>query len=364
MKIKILKNALVKSIQTVQNVITSKSSLPILSNVLITADEQKVKMTGTDLDVGILTTFPSVVEEEGAIAVPAKRFNDIVRELPDEEVLISTMKNNSMTIQCSKCFFKILGLPKEDFPALPDFGEMSYVIIDQGVFKKMLSMTCFSMSHDETRYVLNGSLFLFKANQLTIVATDGKRLSLIRKDIISKETEDRSVIVPSKTIYELNRILQDEGEIKISFIENQIRFELGNITIISRLIEGEFPNYEQVIPSEIQEKILINRESFLLGVKRTALLATQDSQSIKMDILKNKIIISKSSPNIGEAKDEIETVYNGREITTGFNPNYFIDVLKVIPKDEIGIEILGPDKPAVIRIEDWYIYLSLPIQLA
>ena len=150
---------------------------------------------------------------------------------------------------------------------------------------------------------------------------------------------------------------------KISFSENQVKFELKNITIISRLIEGEFPNYEQVIPSEAKEKIAIHREQFLFGVKRAAILTTQDSQSIKIDILKNKMVISKSSPSIGEAKEEIETNHKGPEVTVGFNPNYLIDVLKVLPKDELEIEILGPDKPAVIRIEDWYVYMVLPMQL-
>ena len=362
MKIKTLKDDLVKNIQYVQNIISSKSNLPILSNILIEAEKNNIRLTGTDLDIGITATFTAEVEEDGAITVPAKRFSDIVKELPDQDILINTMKNNSTTIKCGKCFFKILGLPKEDFPKLPEFENKPCVVMDQGILKKMLSMTYFSMSRDETRYVLNGALFLFKSNHLTIATTDGKRLSLVKKDI-GREAADRSIIVPSKTIYELNRVLKDEGELTISFGENQVRFELGSITIISRLIEGEFPNYEQVIPKEVKEKIIVQRERFLLGVKRAALLTTQDSQSIKIDILKDKIIISKSNPNIGEAKEDIETSYNGQEITVGFNPGYLIDILKVIPKDELGIEVLGSDKPVVMRIEDWYVYLVLPMQL-
>lgn len=363
MKVKILKSDLVKNIQSVQNIISSKSSLPILSNVLIESEKNEVKLTSTDLDIGITSIFTSEVEEGGAITVPAKRFNDIVKELPDEDILITTMKNNSMTIKCGKCFFKILGLPKEDFPKLPEFTDAPHVVIGQGILKKMLAMTYFSMSHDETRYVLNGALFLFKGKELTIATTDGKRLSLVKKDI-GKEIAQRSIIVPSKTIYELNRALEDEGEAKMTFSENQVRFELDNITIISRLIEGEFPNYEQVIPKEAKEKIVVQREQFFLGVKRAALLTTPDSQSIKIDILKDKMIISKANPNIGEAKEEIETSYKGEEIIVGFNPGYLMDVLKVVPKDELEIELLGPDKPAVIRIDDWYTYLVLPMQLA
>jgi len=362
MKIKILKQNCLKNIQNVQNVISSRSSLPILSNILIEAEKNnRVTLIATDLDIGILSTFETEVEEEGSITIPAKRFSDIIKELPDEDILISTMKNNSMSIKCSKSFFKIIGLPKEDFPKLPTFKEEPSVTIKQAVLKKMLGLTHFSMSHDDTRYVLNGASFLFKNNKLIIVATDGKRLSFV-KEAIEKDGVNKTIIVPSKTVYELSRILEEEGDVKIIFSENQVKFELKNITIISRLIEGDFPNYEQVIPKEAQEKVIVNRDMFLLGIKRAALLTTQDSQSVKLDILKNKIVVSKSSPNIGEAREEIDTTYQGAEISVGFNPDYIIDVLKVIPKDEIELEITAPDKPAVIRIEDRFLYLVLPMQ--
>ena len=362
MKIRVLKENFIKNIQHVQNIILSKSSLPILSNMLIEAEKNIVKLTGRDLDIGISSALETTVEEEGSITIPAKRFNDIIKELPDEDITISTMKNNSMVIKCSKCFFKIMGLPKEDFPKLPEFKDEPSVIIKQGVLKSMLGMVYFSMSHDETRYILNGALFLFKNKKLTIVTTDGKRMGFVKKDI-EKDGLNKAIIIPSKTIYELNRILEEDGDVKIIFSENQVRFELKNITIVSRLIEGEFPNYEQVVPKEAQEKVGINRELFLDGVRRAALLTTQDSQSVKLEILKNKMVVSKTSPNIGETREEIDVVYTGPEITIGFNPHYIMDVLKVVPKDEIGLEIMGPDKPAVIRIEDWFLYLVLPMQL-
>jgi len=362
MKIKILKQNFLKNIQHVQNIISSKNSLPILSNILIEAGKNNVTLTSTDLDIGVSSTLETEVEEEGAITIPAKRFNDIIKELPDEDISISTMKNNSMIIKCSKCVFKIIGLPKEEFPKLPEFKDEPSVIIKQSVLKNMISMTHFSMSRDETRYVLNGALFLFKGKKLTIVTTDGKRLSLVKKDV-EKDGLNKAIIVPSKAIYELNRILGDDGDMRIIFSENQVKFDLKNITVISRLIEGDFPNYEQVVPKEPQEKIMIQRGQFLDGIRRAALLTTQDSQSVKFEILKNKIVVSKSSPNIGEVREEVDTVYKGHEITVGFNPNYIIDVLKVLPQDEIALEVFGPDKPAVIRIEDWFICLALPMQL-
>jgi len=362
MKIKILKQAFLKNIQHVQNIISSKSSLPILSNILIEAEKNKVTLISTDLDIGISSVLETEVEEEGAITIPAKRFSDIIKELPDEDISISTMKNNSMIIKCSKCVFKIIGLPKEEFPKLPEFKDEPSVVLKQGVLKNMLTMTQFAMSHDETRYVLNGALFLFKGKKLTIVTTDGKRLSLVKKEI-EKDGLNKSIIVPSKTIYELNRALEDDGDVTVVFSENQVRFALKNITIISRLIEGDFPNHEQVIPKEPQEKIMIQRGQFLDGIKRAALLTTQDSLAVRFEILKNKMIVSKSSPNIGEVREEMDTVYKGHEITVGFNPNYIMDALKVMPMDEIALEIFGADKPAVMRVDDWFVYLALPMQL-
>ncbi|MDP2921356.1 MAG: DNA polymerase III subunit beta, partial [Candidatus Omnitrophota bacterium] len=206
MKIKILKQTFLKNIQHVQNIISSKSSLPILSNILIEAEKNKVILTSTDLDIGISSVLETDVEEEGSITIPAKRFNDIIKELPDEDISISTMKNNSMIIKCSKCFFKIIGLPKEEFPKLPEFKDEPSVVIKQSVLKNMLSMAHFSMSHDETRYILNGALFLFKGKKLTIVTTDGKRLSFVKKDM-EKDGLNKAIIVPAKTIYELARIL-------------------------------------------------------------------------------------------------------------------------------------------------------------
>jgi len=363
MEIKILKTDLIKTIQTVQNIISTRSNLPILANILIEAGNNNLTLTTTDLDIGIISTTTSEIEEEGALSVPAKRFNEIIKELPEEEVLISTMKNNSMVIKSGKCFFKILGLPKEEFPKLPEFINKPQLTMEQSVLKNMLNMTHFSISHDETRYILNGALFLFKDNKLTIVTTDGKRLSLIKGDVKENIPPEKPFIVPAKTVYELIRILKDENNVEIVFNGSQVKFRIDDTIIISRLIEGEFPNYEQVIPKESKEKLTIQREEFLFGVRRASLLTTQDSQSIKIDILKNKIIISKSNPNIGEAREEIEVAYKGPEMTIGFNPVYLMDVLKVLPRDELELEIFAPDKPAVIRIEDWYIYLVLPMQL-
>ncbi len=363
MRFDILKEILVDGVLTVQNVISSKTTLPILSNILVETQKDSIRLIATDLDIGISSIVPAEIKEEGSITIPAKRFADIVRELPNEEVSISAMKNNFLTVNCGKAFFKIMGLPKEDFPKLPEFKEALHITLEQKTLKEMLNLTNFAMSHDETRYVLNGTLFLFKDKTITLVATDGKRLAFIKKEFPGMESFNRELIIPLKTISELNRLLKEEGMLRASFTENQVLFELNGTSIISRLIEGEFPNYQQVIPKEQKEKIRINRENLLLATKRAALFTTQDSQSIKLEVFKGKLVISKNSPNIGEAREEVDIDYKGPELVVGFNPAYLLEPLKALGLDEIEFELVSSDKPGVIRTGG-YLYLVLPMQLA
>lgn len=363
MKIRCEKEELLNGIQTVQNVVSNRATLPILLNILLETQKKKLYLAGTDLDVGITTAVDVEVEEEGSVTVPAKKFGDIVKELPNEGCVLSTKKNHIVTIECGKCFFRLPGLPKDDFPKFPTFGNEPKLTLPQNVLKAMLRATSFAMSYDETRYVLNGVLFKCGEKTLTLVATDGRRLACIEKELENGWKIPQEMIVPTKAVQELNRLLQ-EGEVGIVKKENQVLFDLGEVTIISRLVDGEYPNYEQVIPKEIPEKIRINREQFLQAARRAGLLASQESQSIKLDLLKNKIIVSKITPEAGEAREEVEAEYKGTEFTVGFNPNYIIDGLKNISEENVAFELEGPERPGVIRTKDRYVYIVLPMQLS
>jgi DNA polymerase-3 subunit beta len=257
-----------------------------------------------------------------------------------------------------------MGIPKDEFPKLPEFKDRDIIKLSQPVFNNMLNMTAFAMSKDETRYILNGVHMTIKKNLLRMVATDGRRLALIEKEVGLEKNIEKSIIIPTKTVQELMRNLCDEGDLFISFGENQIMFSLGDILIISRLIEGEFPNYEQVIPKEAKEKIVVDREKLLFATRRASLLATPDSQAIKLDVEKDKMVISKSSPDIGEAREEIPVNYSGSPLSVGFNPNYIMDVLKSLNEETVGFELQDPEKPGVIRTKEKYIYVVLPMQLA
>ncbi|MFH1460139.1 MAG: DNA polymerase III subunit beta [Candidatus Omnitrophota bacterium] len=368
MKIKTTKNVLANAVQTVEGAVATKTTLPILSNILIEAHKEKLIFNATDLDIGIIYQAVADVQEEGNITIPAKRFSDIVRELPEGDVIITVRKNYNMVIDSQACSFRLIGLPKEEFPTIPKFTNKENITLEQKLLKKLLKKVSFSMSRDETRYVLNGTLFMLKNKTLRLVATDGRRLALVEIKQ-SLEIEKKEVIIPVKTINELNKILQEEGQVKIIFTNNQVAFEFDGTTIISRLIEGEFPNYEQVIPKtkEKQEKIQIGKNQMLAAVKRASLFTSADSQSIKIDVFKNKLVISKTTPDIGEVKEEIPMEYKGKEITVGFNPNYLLDVLKVLQEENIDFEVIDAEKPGVFREsfdeKGEYLYIVLPMQL-
>jgi DNA polymerase-3 subunit beta len=361
MKIKVLKDQLLLGIQTVQNVVSSKATLPILSNILVETKKDLLKLNATDLDIGISCEIPVEIVEEGAITIPAKRFSDIIREMPDGEIIVTVKKNNQIDIEGKNCRFKLTGLPKDEFPKFPEFKDKEVVQMDQLALKEMLRLTSFAVSHEESRYVLNGVLMEIIDGIIRLVATDGRRLAKIEKKINSTKKES-SVILPLKAVHEIIRNLKDEGTVSFTMNNNQVLFEIDGVLIATRVIEGEFPNYNQVIPKPIKSRIRMNTKELLSSIRRANLLATPDFQAIKFEVFNDKMVVSKTTPDVGESREEINIEYEGQEMVVGFNPQFLIDFLKNINEDHINIELLGMDKPAVIRMED-YLYLALPMRI-
>ncbi len=364
MKVTIESGVLGKGLHTLQNIINTRSTLPILSNTYFEADSDHITLTGTDLEIGITTIIPAQVHESGATTIPAKRFGDLIKELPTQPITITVKKNHIASIECGTSQFKLTGIPPEEFPKLPTIPDQHPLQIPQTTLSTMLALVAFAMSHDETRYILNGVYFSAKKGHLRLVATDGRRLAMIERPISNTTSHpEYHAIIPTKTIHELQRLLGTEETTKIIFSGTQVKFELGATTIISRTIEGEFPNYEQVVPPEAHEKVKVRREPFLLAVRRASLWTTQDSQSVKLDVAKNHLVVSKQTPELGEAREEVEVEYQGPELAIGFNPAYLIDVLKNLSDETIELEVPGPERPGVIRTKDHYVYIVLPMQL-
>ncbi|MCK9572241.1 MAG: DNA polymerase III subunit beta [Candidatus Omnitrophica bacterium] len=363
MRFKCQRDALINAIQTVQNIVTSRPTLPILSNILIETQTNNIRLTATDLDVGISCVVPVDILEQGSITVPAKRFSDIIKEFPSENLNVTTKKNNMVIVDSEVCQFKIMGMGKEEFPKLPEFKDTKAIKIEQQQLKEMLSLTSFAVSFDETRYILNGILFKINKNTITLVATDGKRLAVAERKLSSDADVDLSVIVPTKTVHELNRNLKEGGELLLMVGNNQLLFDLGEVVILSRLIEGEFPDYKQVVPPHSENVMKIERSQLLLAVRRAALLSTPDYQAVKFEVFKNKLVISKSTPDVGESREELAVEYQGKELVIGFNPGYLGDVLKNLNEQMVGIELTDSEKPGVIRASG-YVYIILPMRLS
>jgi len=364
MKFSVSKEKLVQGLQTVQNVVSTRTTLPILSNVLLQANDGEVRLTTTDLDVGVRGAVEAAVERPGATTLPARRFLSIIRELPTAEIQIEVDSKNQASIRSGPSFFKILGLPEEEFPPLPKFEDAKVFTIRQKDLKDGLKKTSYAISTDETRYVLNGILCSFKENKLTLVATDGRRLALVDIEMEFPRSHEVDIIVPSKAVTEIQRLLADDGEAKLTVGANQVSFEANNTLLVSKLIEGNYPNYRQVIPNEAKERVTLEREVFLNSVHRVSLLASEKSNSVKLVFSKNNIDIMANTPEVGEAKESLPVQYKGKEFSIAFNPEFLMAPLRNLANDEIFFDLIDEMSPGVIKIQSPFLYVLMPMRIS
>ncbi len=364
MKFSVSKEKLLAGLQTVQNVVSTRTTLPILSNVLLQADGDQVRLTTTDLDVGVSGGITAQIEKPGATTLPARRLATIVRELPAAEIQIEVDSKNVASIRCGQSFFKILGLPEEEFPPLPKFDDTRTFAIPQQALRDALKKTSYAISTDETRYVLNGILFSFKENKLTLVATDGRRLALVDLEIEFPRSQEVDIIVPTKAVTELGRLLGDEGDVRLSVGENQVSFQINDTLLASKLIEGNYPNYRQVIPGEAKERVTLERELFLNAVHRVSLLSSEKSNSVKLVFTKNNIEIAANTPDVGEARESLAVAYKGREFSIAFNPEFLQAPLRALPNDEVYLDLIDEMSPGVIKIQSPFLYVLMPMRIS
>ncbi len=364
MKFSVTKEKLLECLQQVQNVVSTRTTLPILSNVLLQTNGSEVRLTTTDLDVGVRGSFEASIEKEGATTLPARRLFTIIRELPSSEIQFDVDSKNAASIRSGQSFFKILGLPEEEFPPLPKFDDSKVVTIRQKDLRDGLRKTSYAISTDETRYVLNGVLFSFKDNKLMLVATDGRRLAMLDIDLEFPRSHEADIIVPTKAVTELQRLLTDDGEVRVSVSSGQIAFDLNNTLLVSKLIEGNYPNYRQVIPGEMKERVTLERETFLNSLRRVSLLASDKSNSIKLNFSKNNIEITANTPEVGEAKESLPVAYKGREFSIAFNPEFLMAPLRNLTEDEVFLDLIDEMSPGVIKIQSPFLYVLMPMRIS
>ncbi len=374
MKFKINRDHFSNGLAQVLNVVGSKATMPILSNVLIEAEKDYISLTTTNLDLGIRCKIKAEVKEGGSVTLPVKRLATIVRELPNVDVTFDATPNHQVKLTSGGSTFRIVGIGKEEFPPLPEFGDDKSFTLEQAELTSMLKSVSYAQSSDETRYILNGVYFNFRDGKLSLVATDGRRLALISKDLEVPAESAGSIILPAKTVSELTRMLDKGEKLKIAFNDRRASFQINtdkdssglvdSIYLYSKIVEGNYPNYQQVIPKETHQRIKLERELFLQCVHRAALVTSEKSNSVKIKLSSNLLEITAQSPDFGEAHESMAIGYSGPELQVAFNPAFVMDPLRALTKDEVFFEVKDEVSPGVFKTLESFICVIMPVRLS
>ena len=347
-------SALLRELNLVQGVVEKKNTVPVLANVLLSAANDAVSVMATDLEVSVRSSLTAGVTREGALSVSARKLHEIVRALPDSEVHFKTDGDNWATITCERSRFRIMGLPKEDFPTLPSPGKAARVTFGVQQFKEMVQKVIFAVTVDDARFALNGALMILGKASVSLVASDGHRLAYISRPLAHDSSKaldaEIRVVIPHKALGELSRIAEEiGGEIVFCKEENQIFFEMGRCMLSSRLLEGQFPSYEKVLPKGNDKLVELDRIAFGDALRRVSLLANERSRAVKVALAKGKLEISAKNPEMGEASETIGVEYAGSEIEIGFNAKYILDFLMAVNTQRVVFELKDEATQGMLR---------------
>ncbi len=374
MKFKINRDHFANGLAQVLNVVGSKATMPILSNVLIEAENNQISLTTTNLDLGIRCRIKAEVKETGAVTLPVKRLASIVRELPNVDVSLDASPNHQVKLSSGGSTFRIMGIGREDFPPLPEFGDEKAFTLEQTELSAMLRSVAYAQSADETRYILNGVYFNFRDAKLSLVATDGRRLAVISKEMEVPASSAGAIILPAKTVAELSRLLDKGEKVKINFNDRRCAFQIAtdkdtsgltdSIYLYSKVVEGSYPNYQQVIPKETHQRIKLERELLLQCVHRAALVCSEKANSVRIKLTGNLLEITAQSPDFGEAHESMAIGYSGPDLQVAFNPAFLMDPLRALTRDEVFFEIKDEVSPGVFKTVDNFICVIMPVRLS
>ena len=372
MELVVRKTDLLRELQLFQGIVERKNTIPILANVLLEAKGDEVKLLATDLEVGLRSRCSASVAKSGSLTLPAKKLYEIVKALPETDVRIEEDKNG-VKVAADRFDSRMQTLPREDFPTLPESSGNFNAKLSRDVVKQMVSKTQFAITGEDTRYFLNGALFILRPDSMTLVSTDGHRLALItvpreKEEGKKSDTEEERVILPRKTLLELGRLLgEGDGDIQYEHGENHLFFEIGGRLLISRMIDGQFPAFERVIPKSNDKRVEFDRDRLTSAVRRVALLSNERSRAVKFQIEKGKVEIASSSPEFGEAKEALIVDYNTTPVTICFNAQYVLDFLGAVETDSVALEFKDEMSQAVmspIGAEGYsYTYVIMPMRV-
>ena len=374
MELVVRKNDLLRELQLFQGIVERKNTIPILANLLMEAKGDQVSFLATDLEVGLRSKCAAAVTKPGSLTLPAKKFFEIVKSLPETDIRIAEDKGG-VKIAADRFDSRLQTLPREDFPTLPESGGTPTAALERSAVKEMVAKTQFAITGEDTRYFLNGALFVLKPEEMSLVATDGHRLALVSvtrngggSGKAGNDAEESKAILPKKTLGELGRLLgEGDGDIGYERGENHLFFQVGDRMLISRMIDGQFPAYERVIPKGNDKHIEFERDRLTSAVKRVALLSNERSRAVKMQIEKGKVDVTSSSPDLGEAKETLPVEYSGSPMQICFNAQYVLDFLAAVATDVVSLELKDEVSQAVMKpvgAEGYdYTYVIMPMRV-
>ena len=362
MVIRFERDVLLRSLNFCQGVVSTRTTLPILSYFLLEADKDRVEISATDLEVGVKVNVEAEVSEGGKITLPGRKTLELLREFPPGSITLSC-ENNLLTFKNENIWVKILTLSPEEFPSIPEVKGKEIKISGEKL-KEMIKKTSFSVSHEETRYMLNGIYTTIFEKIITMVSTDGRRLSCITRDLDTVVPQEMEAILPLKACNEVLRIMEDE-EVSMLWGEKQVKFSQPGVILVCRVIEGEFPDYKSVIPRSFKCEVIIDKEIFQEAVRRAHILTRDKGLSMRLSLQQGKLTVSTKVPEQGESTEDIPVEYSGEPLEIAFDPGYILDVLKVLDVDKIFLGMNDPEKPALIRPQEGedYLYVVMPMKL-
>jgi DNA polymerase-3 subunit beta len=360
MKIIVSKDEILAKLSNIQSIVEKRNTMPILSHFLLDAGKSGSSITATDLDTALKEPLRITVEKEGKICIPARKMFEIVREV-EGDLTCETVDDQWLKVKVGAGNFRLACLAPKEFPAWPGMEDMEEFTVSGKVLSELIEKTVYAAGESDTRYTLNGLLFHVPAgDRITVVGTDGHRLALITRGIEGGVKEEKKLIIPRKAAVELGKLLDKGAEnVKVTLCKNHVLFSVGDIQFLTRLIEGTYPNYEQVIPSSNDKMILVDRAQFLKTARRVAIMSRERSNAVKVDISGGLLALSSSNPDLGEARDEISVDYKGDELSLGFNAKYLIDILEAMESDKIRMELQAPLSPVLLKEENDADYLCV-----
>ena len=368
MKFTITREQLQEGLTAVAAAVPTKTTLPVLANILLEATKDGLRLSGTDLDIAVSTTVPAAVDQEGAITLPARKLVEIVRELPSAGIRMTTQGEQRVTIECGRSKFKLLGLPREEFPSFPQVTFDGSSKTTARELQKLIAHVAFAASTEESRPILNGVLWQLLPDRMRMVATNGHRLAKMEIPMQSAAAQQAELIVPPKALEQFRKLFGPDDEIEIGRSDNHLGFRSATTQVFTRLIEGPYPNYEQVIPRENDKVATVEKASLMSALRRMSIVASDQTHRIRMAFGDGSCQLSVTTPDLGEAQEEITVTYEGEALDIGFNANYLLEVLKYMPTDEVRLTFKAPERAATVEPVGWddpaaYLTLVMPLRL-